>query len=516
MQAMNRRTFLNSLAQGAGAVMAAGQIFSAGCDTRRKRPNILLAISDDQSWEHFGAYGCKAMKTPAFDRVAAEGALCTHFFAAAPQCSPNRASLLTGRHIWQNREAGTHSSSFPADLVVYPDLLEKSGYEVGYTGKPWSPGNWKISGRNRNPAGNQFNEKKLNDVPFSGIGRIDYAANFEEFLAKKDTEKPFCFWYGGYEPHRGYETGSGLKSGKSLSDISVPDFLPDNETVRSDILDYLLEIEWFDAHLAKMMKLLEERGELDNTLILVMSDNGMPFPHSKANLYEYGVRLPLAVRYPPAVRAGLRIDKLISCVDIAPTILEAGGVKIPAEMTGLSFLPVLTGAAGKRRGAAVRDYVLFGRERHTHARPDNAGYPSRAIRTEKYMYIWNVKPERWPVGNPPGFHDTDGDSPSKKYILEHQQAGTDARYYEKAFGLRPGEELYDVEKDPGCIVNLAPQADYAETLAGLRARLQELLRQQDDPRVLGSEIFDSYPRYNYMRPELPGFKESGKYNPAFQ
>jgi N-sulfoglucosamine sulfohydrolase len=499
---------------GIGIVMLAGQLVAAEGADARKRPNILLAISDDQSWEHSSAYGCKAVKTPAFDRVAAEGVLFTHFFASAPQCSPNRASLLTGRHIWQNREAGTHSSSFPADLAVYPDVLEQSGYAVGYTGKAWGPGNWKISGWKRNPCGNMFSEKKFTqeEVPTTGILKVDYASNFEEFVKQKDPDKPFCFWYGAYEPHRDYEKGSGLKSGKSLSDVQVPAFLPDNETVRSDFLDYMLEIEWFDKHLAKMMKILEARGELDNTLIIVTSDNGMPFPRAKANLYEYGVRLPLAIRFPRCVPAGRRHNDLISFVDIAPTILEVAGVAVPAEMTGRSLFPFLKGETAK----GPNEHALFGRERHTHARPDNVGYPSRAIRTEKYLYIWNMKPDRWPVGNPPGFDDTDGGSPTKTYLLEHQQEPAVKAFYELAFAVRPADELYDVEKDLGCVTNLACQAEYAKTVAELRAKLQEQLRQQGDPRVLGSEIFDSYPRYNYMRNELSGFKESGKYNPAFK
>lgn len=331
-------------------------------------------------------------------------------------------------------------------------------------------------------------------------------------LKQKAADQPFCFWYGGLEPHRDYEKGSGVKSGKALADARVPAFLPDNETVRSDLLDYLLEIEWFDLHLAKMMKLLEERGELDNTVIIVMSDNGMPFPCAKANLYEYGVRLPLAIRYPPAVRAGQLVKDLLSCVDIAPTILEAAGVKVPAEMTGRSFLPYLNGAQAK----GMNDCVLFGRERHTHARPDNVGYPSRAVRTDQYLYVWNMKPDRWPVGNPPDFADTDVGGATKDYLLEHQKEELITPYFQMAFGLRAGDELFDVEKDPGCVVNLALQPAYAKTVTELRARLQELLHKQGDPRVLGSEIFDSYPRYNYMRKDLPGFKESGKYNPAFK
>jgi arylsulfatase A-like enzyme len=503
-----------NILMGMGVIILAGQLVAAAGTGGRKRPNILLAISDDQSWEHASAYGCKAVKTPAFDRVAAEGVLFTHFFASAPQCSPNRASLLTGRHIWQNREAGTHSSSFPADLAVYPELLEQRGYESGYTGKAWSPGNWKISGRTNNPSGKPFNDVKLNpeEVPASGISKTDYAGNFQAFLKQKDPDKPFCFWYGAYEPHRDYEKGSGVKAGKSLSDVQVPAFLPDNETVRSDFLDYMLEIEWFDKHLAKMMKILESRGELDDTLIIVTADNGMPFPRSKANLYEYGVRLPLAVRYPRSVPAGRRHNDLVSFVDIAPTILETAGVVVPAAMTGRSLLPLLKGETVK----GPNDHALFGRERHTHARPDNVGYPSRAIRTEKYLYIWNMKPDRWPVGNPPGYEDTDGGSPTKTYLLEHQQEAEGKGFYELAFALRPADELYEVEKDPGCVTNLASQADYAKTVAELKAKLQEQLRQQGDPRVMGSEIFDSYPRYNSMRKALPGFKESGKYNPAFQ
>lgn len=513
MKGLKSRKRVNIL-MGMGVVMLLGQLVAAEGNGGRKRPNILLAISDDQSWEHAGAYGCKAVKTPAFDRVATEGALFKRFFASAPQCSPNRASLLTGRHIWQNREAGTHSSSFPAELAVYPELLEKSGYVAGYTGKPWSPGNWKISGRKGNPAGQSFNEMKLNpeEVPTSGVSTTDYAGNFEAFLKQKDPDKPFCFWYGASEPHRDYEKGSGLKAGKSLADVQVPASLPDNETVRSDFLDYLLEIEWFDKHLAKMIKLLEARGELDDTLIIVTADNGMPFPRAKANLYEYGVRLPLAIRYPRSIPSGRRTNDLTSLVDIAPTILEVAGVAVPAEMTGRSLLPFLKGETAQ----GSNDHVLFGRERHTHARPNNVGYPSRAIRTEKYLYIWNMKPDRWPVGNPPGYDDSDGGSPTKTYLLEHQQEAGVKGFYEQAFGLRPADELYYIEKDPGCLTNLATQADYAKTIAELRAKLQHELRQQGDPRVLGSDIFDSYPRYNYMRKELPGFKEPGKYNPAFK
>lgn len=202
-----------------------------------RRPNILLAIADDWSWPHAGAYGCKFVKTPAFDRVAREGVLFNRAFCASPGCSPSRAALLTGRQTWQIEQAGTHASSFPSKYLVYPDILEKAGYYVGFTGKGWAPGNWKAGGRTRNPAGPEYNDLKLKP-PYSGINKIDYAGNFKAFLSQKPKDKPFCFWYGGHEPHRAYEEGSGLKEGKKPEEVVVPPFLPDAPVIRSDELDY--------------------------------------------------------------------------------------------------------------------------------------------------------------------------------------------------------------------------------------------------------------------------------------
>ncbi|UCD39369.1 MAG: sulfatase [Fidelibacterota bacterium] len=483
------------------------------CRGRAKHPNILLAISDDQSWPHAGAYGCGFVKTPAFDRIAEEGILFTHGYCPAPQCSPCRAALLTGRNIWQLEEAGTHASLFPGKYQVYPELLEASGYFVGYTGKPWGPGNWQDSGRKRNPAGREFNLKNTT-ASTSEIGSTDYAGNFEEFLRKRQNGQPFCFWYGAREPHRTYERGSGLRAGKKLADVVVPPFLPDTEAVRSDLLDYALEIEWFDTHLARMIQALKERGELDRTLIIVTSDNGMPFPRAKANLYEYGTHLPLAIRWGERVRGGRVVDDLISFIDLAPTLLEATGLKVPPGMTGRSLMKIL---ASKESGRIEpdRNRVLTGRERHTHTRPDNVGYPSRAIRSPEYLYIRNFKPDRWPAGDPPGYHDIDDyDSPSKAALMEQAEEGS--RYlFDLATGKRPAEELYAAETDPGCLHNLADDPAYEQVRNELRAELEQVLTEQGDPRLLGyGDIFESYPRFNRMR-ELEGFRERGKYNPEF-
>ncbi|HKJ67605.1 MAG TPA: sulfatase [bacterium] len=513
-----RRQFLKTLGTGSAAVFASGMLISrrsGGGQQSAPRPNILFAIADDQSWPHAGAYGCPGINTPAFDRVAREGILFTNAFCAAPQCSPNRAAIFTGRNIGQLEEAGTHASNFPKKFQVYPDLLEESGYEVGFTGKGWGPGNWEYNGRPRNPAGQEFSEHELQKRPYDSVRNLDYTANFRAFLNQRDPDRPFHFWYGASEPHRSYQPGIGLQAGKKLADVEVPAFLPDTEEIRSDILDYFVEIEWFDHHLGQMLTILEESGELENTLVVVTSDNGMPFPRAKANLYEFGTHMPLAIRWPERVASGRVVRDLTSSIDFAPTLLEIAGVDIPAQVTGKSLSQVLF-SSEEGLVDPSREWVLTGRERHTHARPDNLAYPARALRTGQYLYIRNLAPDRWPAGNPggsgdpPHYHDID-DSPSKTYMLEHQDDPAVCQLFHLGFGKRPLEELYDIQADPGCIHNLAGQYEYQQLQEHLWEQLEDTLRAQHDPRAFGYEIFESYPRYSHMR-DFPGFKQQGEYN----
>ena len=328
--------------------------------TRDKQPNILFAIADDQSFPYASAYGTAGIQTPAFDRVAKAGVLFNNAFVAAPGCSPSRAAILTGKNIWQLEEAGTHASYFPKKLTVFTDLLEDAGYELGFTGKPWGPGNWQDAGWSRNPVGPEFNELTLDSVTANGIRPRDYFGNFVEFFNQKENGKPFFFWYGGHEPHRRYEDGSGIRAGKKLDKAVVPSFLPDAELVRSDIVDYVLEIEWFDKHLKKMINHLKERGELENTIIVVTADNGMPFPYAKANVQEYGTHVPLAICWPDEIKGERVVDNPVGLIDLAPTFLEIAGVENAPEMTGKSLIPILF---SDKQGTvdAGRKYVLTGR-----------------------------------------------------------------------------------------------------------------------------------------------------------
>lgn len=449
---------------------------------RVRRPNILFVIADDWSYGHAGAYGCKWIRTPAFDRVAREGVLFQNAFTSNPKCSPCRATILTGRNSWQLKEAVNHYSIFPSDFAVYPDLLEKAGYFVGMTGKGWGPGDYKSTGWPHNPAGREFQGRTLKP-PTDGINTRDYAGCFGDFLAARPKDTPFCFWLGGHEPHRAYEPGSGLRAGKKLEDVELPKYYPDHKTVRSDLLDYALEVEWFDQHLGRAVQQLEAAGDLDNTCIVVTSDHGMPFPRVKGQIYESGYHLPLAIRWGSTIRGGRVIEDFINTRDFAPTFLEMAGVPVAGTMTGKSFLDVLkSGKSGVVD--ASRNVMLVGKERHDIGRPNDQGYPVRAIRTPEFVYVRNYEPDRWPAGNPEtGYRNVD-DGPTKELILSSFDD-----YYRLSFGKRAGEELYLVKQDPDCMNNLAKDPKYAETKRKLRERMEEMLRSEGDPRMLGNAAF---------------------------
>ncbi|GIW92875.1 MAG: heparan N-sulfatase [Pirellulaceae bacterium] len=491
---------MNRLFVGLTVCLAIGVSTSAAAQPRADtRPNILLMIADDWNWNHAGVYGCTWIRTPTFDRVAREGLLVRNCFTSNPKCSPCRASILTGRNTWQLEEASCHYGIFPAKFAVYPDLLEAAGYFVGFTGKGWGPGDFEAGGFSRNPAGPAFQRHKL-QPPRPGISNNDYAANFAEFLKQKPKDKPFCFWLGSFEPHRAYDRDCGIRSGKKPADVEVPAYLPDDDVVRRDLLDYAVEVEWADAQFGKALQVLEEFGELDRTIVIITSDHGMPFPRVKGQIYEDGFHLPMAIRWGERIRPGRVIDDFVNVRDLAPTFLEAAGLPIHPQMTGNSLMPLLV---PERSGwiDPQRKVMLVGKERHDLGRPYDWGYPVRAIRTPEFLLVHNYHPERWPAGNPETGYGNCDDGPTKTLLIERQD-----RYYEMAFGKRPEFELYRVSEDPECVVNLADDPKWKEVRQQLLEQMETLLRQEQDPRVLGNAaVFDTY---RYVGPrQAKGYDE---------
>jgi arylsulfatase A-like enzyme len=460
---------------------------AAGAPKASTRPNLLFVIFDDWGGStHAGINGSTWIKTPNFDRVAREGAVFKNAFTSNPKCSPCRASILTGRNTWQLKEAVSHGGLFPAGFEVYPDLLEQAGYVVGLTGKGWGPGDFKLQARRtRNPAGPDFAEAKHETIA-AGINRNDYPANFQAFLKQRPPDKPFCFWMGFYEPHRGYERGSGLRLGKKLADVKVPAYLPDNDVVRGDLLDYSIEVEWGDTQLGRALKVLEDAGELEHTLVVVTSDHGMPFPYVKGQIFEDAFHLPLAMRWGQAIKPGRVVQDFVNVRDLAPTYMELAGLKPHPQMTGRSLVNILR--AEKSGWIENRDEMLIGKERHDIGRPHDLGYPVRALRTKEYLYIHNFFPDRWPAGNPETDFGNVDPSPTKEVI---KRLG--GYYYDLSLGKRPPDALYRLTDDPECVRNLAHDLAFAPTLEEMRSRMMKLLRDEGDPRALGhGDVFDTY------------------------
>lgn len=468
-------------------------------ETASPRPNILFCIADDATFKHFGAYGSSWVKTPAFDRITEQGLLFSNAYTPNAKCAPSRSCIVTGRNSWQLEEACNHSSYFPTKFKTYAETLSDNGYHVGLTAKGLAPVvALTESGEKRLVLGEEFNEKKTTP-PTYAISNIDYTANFIEFLNENTDDKPFCFWYGGLEPHRAYEYGSGIKKGnKKLEDVDeVLGFWPDKDSVRTDMLDYALEIEYFDSHLEKMLKTLEDRGMLDNTIVIVTSDNGMPFPRVKGQAYEYSNHMPLAIMWKNGVKQpGRVINDFVSFIDFAPTFLELAGVEQSESqmqpIQGRSLTDILYSEKGENI-SADRDYVLIGKERHDVGRPNDWGYPIRGIRKGDYLLVLNFETDRWPAGNPEtGYLNTDG-GPTKTQILSDRRKMGVNKYWDLCFGKRTDKELYNVVDDPFCINNLIDQPELSETADNLEAQLIKELKEQKDPRMFGNgNVFDEY------------------------
>jgi len=504
---MGRRDFLKKSALAVSAFAFGAKESEASSNRIKspnvaKRPNILFCMSDDQTWLHTSIAGDPVVKTPHFDRVAREGILFTNSFTSCPSCAPSRASILTGQNPWRLEEGGLLFGRLKKKFLIYTKLLEDAGYIVGQTGKGYEPANQRFDYTWKNPCGKVWEKLTKEEEEAEGIEHIDYASAFDDFMNARDNSKPFCFWYGGCEPHRDYIYGSGVKSGMKLNEVEVPPFLPDARQVRNDICDYLFEIQWFDQHLGRMLKTLEDNGELDNTIIVVTSDNGMPFPRAKATLYNYGVHMPLAIRWGKGIKKpGRVIDDFVNHIDFAPTFLEAAGQKVPKEMTGRSLMNVLkSDKSGWVDPARYMTVTML--ERHVWARPEGKTYPRRAIHTKDYVYIRNYEPDRWPMGGPDfvashvgTFGDIDA-GPTKSFMMAHREEKGVKELFAKSFGKLPAEELYAIDKDPAQMNNLADNPAYTKVKEHLRKQMEDYQKTTVDPRARGESPWDDYPFYS--------------------
>jgi arylsulfatase A-like enzyme len=493
-----------------------------------ERPNILFFFADD--WgrfariyaEHGRTAGTNGLlKTPNLDRLAKSGVLFRNAHVNAPSCTPCRSSLLSGQHFWRTgRGAILQGAVWDETIPTYPLLLRDAGYHLGKSYKVWSPGSpadAPYGGQQHafEKSGRAFNNFSENATDLVAKGATVEAAraklleevrgNFRAMLAAKAPDQPFAYWFGPTNTHRAWVRGSGQKLWGLDPDAlkgKLPAFLPDVPVVREDLADYLGEVQALDAAMGVLLTELEKTDELSRTLIAVSGDHGAPgFPHGKCNLYGFGTGVSLIVAG-PGIKGGRVVDDMVSLPDLAPTFLEAGGVKPPAVMTGRSLWNVLR---SERQGLVdpARTWVVAGRERHVEiARPDYTPYPQRVLRTLDHALIVNFKPERWPLGDhyrldgkdEPTFDEVakttfvtlpdDDAGPTKAWFVGARKSPEWSAQFDKFYGRRPMFELYDLRKDPDEMNNVAEDPAYAAIRKEMTERLFAILRETGDPRML--------------------------------
>ena len=434
--------------------------------------NVLLILSDDHSYPHVGCYGNKDILTPNLDKFAAEGMRFDRAYVTCPQCVPSRASIFTGRSpvaIAMSR----FSAPLPRDVKTYPEALRAAGWFTGVAGRMYH-----MDGAGTSAESRAVIEKyRLATFP----DRLDYVkvgsgseaglAQLREFLDLKPAEKPFFLQLCSNDPHRPLNTQGPVKHDPTK--IKLPVHYPDTQLVREDFARYYDEIAHLDVFIGEVMAVLEKRGLASNTIVAFMGDNGCSQFRGKGTLFEFGIHVPLLVRWPGKVKPGSSSAELISGEDIAPTFLEAAGLPVPPEMTGKSFAKLLRGETFEGR-----QFVFAERGAHGSSLPGNSASfdLGRVVVSKTHKLIYNAMGQLpyWPV-------DFAKDALWQEIVRMHEAGKLDAKMEQLYFAAtRPMFELYDLENDPGEFTNLAGNENAVSSERKLKAAMQEWMILQRD------------------------------------
>ena len=413
------------------------------------KPNIIVFIADDVSWDDIGVYGNDQVVTPNIDNLAKNGLIFNNAYLTTSSCSPSRNSILTGRYPHNTGAAELHTEP-PLDMTSFPEILKDKGYYTLQAGK-FHMGEYAKRG---------FHEVHDNKQ-INGLGGEDY---WVEGLKKRPESKPFFMWYASYDAHRIW--GENEFSGTHNPDkIVVPDYLVNGSLTRLDLANYYDEITRFDHYIGEVVNELKVQGEYENTYIIVMADNGRPFPHSKTRLNDQGVKTPFIVHHPRSIKSNKKSNSLISAVDIASTILDIAGIIPSKTFQGNSFLNIINNPELK-----FRNYVFAEHNWH-----DYESY-QRMVRNEKYLYIKNSRPQFPQEGpldaiNSPTYIDLK-DAEKNKTISKVQ-----AEIFIKP---RPNEELYDLSNDPFQYINLLEEGDIPQDYEVLKKILSQWISDTGD------------------------------------
>lgn len=444
--------------------MVFGSLFFSSFSLQaQEKPNIVLIIGDDISYDDFGCYGNSVIKTPNIDRLASEGIRFTNAYLTASSSSPSRCSIISGRYPHSNGAAELHTP-LPENVIPFPLLLKNNNYYTAQAGK------WHLGPSVHKAFARFTDENGYNN----GDGGED---NWVRFLKERPKDKPFFMWFASHDAHRPWGADT-FRITHNPDFIKTPVYLADTPETRKDIASYYNEVARFDYYVGKVREELMNQGVLNNTIIIIMADNGRPFPRCKTRVYDSGMKTPLVVFWPDGIKQkGQIASGLVSAIDLAPTIIELAGVKIPNEFQGASFVEILKDPSFETRAVVFSEHNWHDYEAH-----------ERMVRTRDFLYVFNARPLLTNCGPADSKR-----SPTQHSLNKIRDEGrlTPAQA-DIFYSPRPAEELYDVKKDIHQLINLASLPQFQEELIEMRRLLKDWQANTGDttPENLTPDWFD--------------------------
>lgn len=409
-------------------------------DEMKERPNFVFIIGDDISVDDFGCYGNPTIRTPNIDDLAANGLKFTKAYLTTSQCSPTRSSIITGRYPHNTGSPELHMA-LPEGQPLFPLELKNSGYYCVQAGK-WHLGESAKIGFN-----------KVWDMDGGGPGGEE---RWVKCLQDRPKDKPFFLWLASTDAHRPWKPDKNLKKHQPQN-VLIPPYLIDTPAGRVDMAYYYDEIQRLDYYLGKVVEELEQQGELENTCIIFMTDNGRPFPRCKTRLYDSGIKTSLIIQWPRGLKYKNDVTQsLVSSIDIAPTILELAELKPSERIQGTSMIPIL-----KNLDAKIREYAFAEHNWHVQIAHE------RMVRWQDYIYIRNAHPQL------PQICTLEDQCPAKELRTFYAAGKTTAAQADPIISPRPAEEFYVLSDDPYQLENQAENPEYLDKLNHLRKTMDE-------------------------------------------
>ena len=465
------------------------------------RPNFLLITVDDMSCDSVGVYGCALPETtPHMDAIAASGLRFQHAHVVVGNCKPSRNVMWSGRYPHNNGVEGFYDNPDP-DFPVLCDLMQDAGYFAGIRGKvthstPYHPYAWDA-------------DLTILDGEKQDMKNADsyYRSTKVGIAMAKAAGKPFCLMVNISDPHKPFYSGARDRNQPSkvflADEVPVPGFLPDHPDVRKEVALYYSSVRRADDCVGATLKALKEMGKEDDTVVMFLSDHGMPMPFAKTAVWHHSTHTPWMIRWPGVTRPDSVDDEhMVSMVDILPTILDMAGIKHPEGIDGRSVVSILRGGSQANRNYIIKEYN------------ENAGggrNPMRSIQTREFLYNFNpwsngTRVFKTATTGTASFRAMKALAPKDEYMAKRLDL----------FVHGTPEELYQVSKDPDALVNLVANPEYGAVLKNLRAELDawmvktgdhalDVFRARDKP-----ELMDAYVTHLQKEADARRTKRKGK------